>query len=168
MLLSHSPTSYLGLYAYARAHWNLRCPVYATQPTVEMGRVVCLAESESWRSECPVPDPEENSEFKGPFVPTIEEIHEAFDHIKAIRYNQPLHLGGELSHLLLTPFPSGHVLGGTLFKIRSPTSGTVLYAVGINHTGERHLDGMVTGTCSSAKIAIAIVQASADRQDKVV
>lgn len=52
---------------------------------------------------------------------------------------------GELSHLLLTPFPSGHVLGGTLFKIRSPTSGTVLYAVGMNHTGERHLDGMVTG-----------------------
>ena len=52
---------------------------------------------------------------------------------------------GELSHLLLTPFPSGHTLGGTLFKLRSPTSGTVLYAVGINHTSERHLDGMVGG-----------------------
>ena len=52
---------------------------------------------------------------------------------------------GELSHLLLTSFPSGHTLGGTLFKIRSPTSGTVLYAVGMNHTGERHLDGMVGG-----------------------
>lgn len=117
--------------------------MYATQPTVEMGRVVSLAEAESWRAECPVADGD--GEFKGPFVPTTEEIHEAFDHIKAIRYNQPLHLGGELSHLLLTPFPSGHVLGGTLFKLRSPTSGTVLYAVGINHTGERHLDGMVTG-----------------------
>ena len=35
--------------------------------------------------------------LRGPFVPTIEEIHEAFDHIKAIRYNQPLHLGGKLS-----------------------------------------------------------------------
>jgi cleavage and polyadenylation specificity factor subunit 2 len=52
---------------------------------------------------------------------------------------------GDLSHLLLTPFPSGHTLGGTLYKIRSPTSGTVLYAVGINHTGERHLDGLVGG-----------------------
>ena len=48
---------------------------------------------------------------------------------------------------MLTPFPSGHTLGGTLFKIRSPTSGTILYAVGINHTGERHLDGMVGGAC---------------------
>lgn len=50
---------------------------------------------------------------------------------------------GDFSHLLLTPFASGHTLGGSLFKIRSPTSGTVLYAVGINHTSERHLDGMV-------------------------
>ncbi|WVQ80726.1 hypothetical protein IAT38_002831 [Cryptococcus sp. DSM 104549] len=161
VLLSHSPTNYLSLYPYARARWGLTCPVYATQPTVEMGRIVCLAEAESWRSECKVEAVEgekanEDGEgessmvvdlakkpLHGPFVPTAEEIHEAFDWVKAIRYNQPLHLGGDLSHLLLTPFPSGHSLGGTLFKIRSPTSGTVLYAVGINHASERHLDGMV-------------------------
>ena len=156
-----------------------------------MGRVVCLAEVESWRAEHAIEDipaspaikaadgddemndgEEEGKVVKldkgkkplrGPFVPTVEEVHEAFDWVKAIRYNQPLHLGGEmrlrfdstqahtsgeLSHLLLTPFPSGHTLGGTLFKIRSPTSGTVLYAVGINHTGERHLDGMIGGECS--------------------
>ena len=139
-----------------------------------MGRVVCLAEVESWRAEHLVEDgapakiDREGSDTKGkkpmrgPFVPTVEDIHEAFDWIKPIRYNQPLHLGGksiyvsknhyadlmisgDLSHLLLTPYPSGHTLGGTLFKIRSPTSGTVLYAVGMNHTGERHLDGMVGG-----------------------
>ncbi|KAK8858512.1 hypothetical protein IAR55_002739 [Kwoniella newhampshirensis] len=160
VLLSHSPTTYLSLYPYARARWGLTCPVYATQPTVEMGRVVCLAEVESWRSECRVEaadsvDGHTEGEvegkkldkgkrpLRGPFVPTVEEVHEAFDWIKAIRYNQPLHLGGDLAHLLLTPFPSGHTLGGTLFKLRSPTSGTVLYAVGINHTSERHLDGMV-------------------------
>lgn len=34
--------------------------------------------------------------LRGPFVPTVEEVHEAFDWVKAIRYNQPLHLGGEL------------------------------------------------------------------------
>jgi cleavage and polyadenylation specificity factor subunit 2 len=76
-----------------------------------MGRVVCLTESESWRSEHPVePSDDEAAEgeqnesrvskkgkepLRGPFVPTQEEIHEAFDHIKAIRYNQPLHLGGK-------------------------------------------------------------------------
>ena len=150
-----------------------------------MGRVVCLTEVQSWRAEHQIKEDddvvhpngvangddgeglESNSlrkgkePLRGPFVPTVEEVHEAFDWVKAIRYNQPLHLGGEsicgpfetladmfigdLSHLLLTPFPSGHTLGGTLFKLRSPTSGTVLYAVGVNHTSERHLDGMVGG-----------------------
>jgi len=71
-----------------------------------MGRVVCLAESESWRSEHQVEKTEieegivtkkGKEPLRGPFVPTIEEIHEAFDHIKAIRYNQPLHLGGKPS-----------------------------------------------------------------------
>jgi cleavage and polyadenylation specificity factor subunit 2 len=93
--------------------------VYATQPTVEMGRVVCLAEAESWRAECLVPEVEDDSAavddsavatnkgknpFRGPFVPTVEEIHEAFDWIKATRYNQPLHLGGmyQLQKCVLT------------------------------------------------------------------
>jgi cleavage and polyadenylation specificity factor subunit 2 len=43
----------------------------------------------------------------------------------------------------LTPYPSGQTLGGSLFKLRSPTSGTLLYALGINHTSERHLSGTV-------------------------
>lgn len=119
MLLSHSPLNYLSLYPYARAHWGLKCPVYATQPTVEMGRVVCLAESESWLGEHEIETSAQEGEAKqqengesaegtmvsvsakgkqplrGPFVPTTEEVHEAFDHIKAIRYNQPIHLSGK-------------------------------------------------------------------------
>ena len=30
-----------------------------------------------------------------------------------------------------------------MWKIRSPSSGTILYAVNINHMRERHLDGTV-------------------------
>lgn len=78
-----------------------------------MGRVVCLSEVESWRSEVRVAEGEDSAEtasgndevvkkekikqaLRGPFVPTVEEVHEAFDWIKPIRYHQPLHLGGEL------------------------------------------------------------------------
>ena len=67
-----------------------------------MGRVVCIAEAGSWRAEHAVQtaqveqgSPKKGkSPLRGPFVPTVEEIHEAFDWIKPIRYNQPLHLGG--------------------------------------------------------------------------
>jgi cleavage and polyadenylation specificity factor subunit 2 len=34
-------------------------------------------------------------------------------------------------------------LGGTIWKIRSPSAGTILYAVNLNHMRERHLDGTV-------------------------
>ncbi|GHJ86659.1 hypothetical protein NliqN6_3061 [Naganishia liquefaciens] len=179
VLLSHSPSIYLSLYPYARAHWGLKCPVYATQPTLEMGRVVCLEEAQDWRAEVKVDDLEssENTQhggqamesikedgkteeaeqeeqkpekgktsllpLKGPFICTIDEINEAFNWVKSVRYSQPIVLSGVLSHLLLTPYSSGHTLGGTIFKLRSPTSGTILYAVGMNHTQERHLDGTV-------------------------
>jgi Cft2 family RNA processing exonuclease len=45
--------------------------------------------------------------------------------------------------LTITPFNAGHTLGGTIWKIRSPSSGTILYAVNMNHMKERHLDGTV-------------------------
>lgn len=136
-----------------------------------MGRVVCLEETLQWRSEFPVDDSnptdsvksnedglfvEESAvdeksvvettppqPLKGPFLSTSDEINEAFNWIKSVRYSQPVHLSGILSDLLLTPYASGHTLGGSIFKIRSPMSGTVLYAVGLNHAPERHLDATV-------------------------
>lgn len=149
LLLSHSPSTYTSLYPYARTHWGLKCPVYGTQPTVEVGRLACLEQAEGWRSEVQVVADESNATESqdqpttGPFVCTPEQINEAFDHVKAVRYSQPIHLSGLLSHLLLTPYPSGQTLGGSLFKLRSPTSGTILYALGLNHTTERHLSGTV-------------------------
>lgn len=50
---------------------------------------------------------------------------------------------GKCQGLAITAFNAGHTLGGTVWKIRSPTSGTILYAVNLNHTKERHLDGTI-------------------------
>lgn len=50
---------------------------------------------------------------------------------------------GKCQGLTITPFNAGHSLGGAIWKIRSPSAGTVLYAVDMNHMRERHLDGTV-------------------------
>lgn len=50
---------------------------------------------------------------------------------------------GKCQGLTIIPFNSGHSLGGTIWKIRSPSAGTILYAVDMNHMRERHLDGTV-------------------------
>ncbi len=45
--------------------------------------------------------------------------------------------------MTITPFNAGHSLGGTIWKIRSPSVGTIVYAVNMNHMRERHLDGTI-------------------------
>jgi hypothetical protein len=50
---------------------------------------------------------------------------------------------GKCQGLTITPFSAGHSLGGAIWKIRSPSAGTILYAVDMNHMRERHLDGTV-------------------------
>jgi len=50
---------------------------------------------------------------------------------------------GKCQGLTITPFNAGHTIGGTIWKIRSPSSGTIIYAVNLNHMRERHLDGTV-------------------------
>ncbi|CED83949.1 mRNA cleavage and polyadenylation factor II complex, subunit CFT2 (CPSF subunit) [Phaffia rhodozyma] len=75
------------------------------------------------------------------WVATTEEVLDAFESITRVKYESPTRLMGTLSSLTLTAFSSGHSLGGTIWKIRSPSSGTILYAVGMNHLRERHLDG---------------------------
>lgn len=50
---------------------------------------------------------------------------------------------GKCQGLTIIPFNAGHTLGGTIWKIRSPSSGTILYAINVNHMRERHLDGTV-------------------------
>jgi len=96
----------------------------------------------------------------GRYISTLVEVQDAFEHLNTLRYSQPTHLQGmfyalivwEQTHFItlgkcqgitITPFNAGHSLGGTIWKIRSPTSGTIIYAVNMNHMKERHLDGTV-------------------------
>jgi cleavage and polyadenylation specificity factor subunit 2 len=98
---------------------------------------------------------------KGKYVATPQEVHDSFDGVSTLRYSQPAHLSGKSEEspppadlikscfigrcqgLTITPFNSGHTLGGTIWKIRSPSVGTIVYAVNLNHMRERHLDGTV-------------------------
>ena len=98
----------------------------------------------------------------GKCIPTVIEVQDAFNSMNTLRYSQPTHLqGGPFKNFLcsfqpmivvtlgkcqgltITPFNAGHTLGGTIWKIRSPSSGTIIYAVNMNHMRERHLDGTV-------------------------
>ncbi|KAL7282245.1 hypothetical protein ACG7TL_003714 [Trametes sanguinea] len=87
---------------------------------------------------------------KRKYVATVHEVHDAFDSVNVLRYSQPCHLQGKCQGLTIIPFNAGHTLGGTIWKIRSPSAGTIIYAVDMNHMRERHLDGTVLFRQASA------------------
>lgn len=121
--------------------------------------------------------PEDNGEMPhdpphaklGRYISTLVEVQDAFEHLNTLRYSQPTHLQGMLYRddtrdrptpsllgkcqgITITPFNAGHSLGGTIWKIRSPTSGTIIYAVHMNHMRERHLDGTILMRNASGEI----------------
>ncbi|ETS62224.1 hypothetical protein PaG_03801 [Moesziomyces aphidis] len=156
VLLSHSSLDHLGLYAYAYAKLGLRCLVYATMPVQSMGKLTVLEATQTWRNEVDIDAEEAASNKAGSLaskrrcLATTAEIEDAFEHIKTVRYMQPTHLEGKCASLTLTAYNAGHSLGGAIWKIRSPTSGTVVVALDWNHNRERHLDGTILLSSSAA------------------
>ncbi|KZW03719.1 hypothetical protein EXIGLDRAFT_600182 [Exidia glandulosa HHB12029] len=161
VLLSHADLQHCGLYPYAFAHWNLRAPAYCTYPVQAMGRVAVLDEVESLRAEQSFAETDAANDPDAPaegndddmvvvsreqrvkYVASKKDVHDAFDSLITMRYSQPTHLQGKCQGLTITPFSAAHTLGGAIWKIRSPSVGTIVYAVDMNHMRERHLDGTV-------------------------
>lgn len=59
-------------------------------------------------------------------------------------------VAGKCTGLILTAYAAGHSLGGTVWKLRSPTAGTIIMALDWNHNRERHLEGSALLTSSSS------------------
>ncbi|KAJ8507662.1 hypothetical protein ONZ45_g9987 [Pleurotus djamor] len=151
VLISHGDLAHSGLYPYAYSRWNLTAPAYTTLPVQAMAKIAASEDVEGIRDEEDVGDaiqestednlddpqedvnaiPRPKDNVKGKYVATL---HEVRYRIASFRKCQGL---------TITPFNAGHTLGGTIWKIRSPSSGTIMYAVNMNHMKERHLDGTV-------------------------
>ncbi|KAG7449018.1 uncharacterized protein BT62DRAFT_963819 [Guyanagaster necrorhizus] len=164
VLLSHGDLAHSGLYPYAYSRWGLKAPAYTTLPVQAMGRIAVTEDVDGLRDEQDIGDeglsvsndsddvnavqepetpPSEDVKQKSRYIATSREVHDAFDSVNTLRYSQPTHLQGKCQGLTITPYNAGHSLGGTIWKIRSPSSGTIIYAVNMNHMKERHLDGTV-------------------------
>ncbi len=238
VLLSHSTISHLGSLPYARAHYGLTCPIFATLPTQTMGRLTVLEmvhalrnasdidlemrlaaeidaesqedkgdgteEKEGEKDEASIeavsasraetsrsgpagpqrgaeegdaeaqqlraaaeaalaahldPSGSKTTALKEQLltaktrrrIPTIEQVESCFESITTLRYLQPYHFGhGSLAGITLTAYNAGHSLGGAVWKLRSPSHGTMLIALDWNHNRERHLDSTALLASASA------------------
>ncbi|GBC00830.1 hypothetical protein RclHR1_03990007 [Rhizophagus clarus] len=129
LLLSHPDLQHLGAYPYAYGHFGLSCPVYATLPVLNMGRMCLYDVFQSKINE---------SEFDTFDLNTVDT---AFDQITTLKYSQPCSLG-KYKSITITAYAAGHTIGGTIWKIKKDAE-EIVYAVDYNHKKERHLDGTV-------------------------
>jgi len=82
LLLSHPDLQHLGAYPYAYGCFGLSCPVYATLPVLNMGKMCLYDVFQSKINE---------SEFDTFDLNTVDT---AFDQIHTLKYSQPISLGG--------------------------------------------------------------------------
>ncbi|RGB38277.1 beta-lactamase-like protein [Rhizophagus diaphanus] len=129
LLLSHPDLQHLGAYPYAYGHFGLSCPVYATLPVLNMGRMCLYDVFQSKINE---------SDFDTFDLNTVDT---AFDQIITLKYSQPCSLG-KYKSITITAYAAGHTIGGTIWKIKKDAE-EIVYAVDYNHKKERHLDGTV-------------------------
>ncbi|KAF8569376.1 hypothetical protein P879_01141 [Paragonimus westermani] len=141
VLLSHQGLRHLGLLPYLVGSCGLKCPVYATTPVYKMGQLTLYDFYQSmWASE-------DFSAF------TLDDVDAAFDLVTQVKYHQTVNLPGRGRGLCITPLPSGHTLGGTIWKLVKEDT-DIVYAVDFNHKKERHLNGATFDACMRPRLLI--------------
>lgn len=121
---------------------NLNCPIYSTSPVCKMGEMFMYDLHQS----------KHNYEDFNLF--TLDDIDLAFERIVQLKYNQSLELKGKGHGIVITPLPSGHMIGGTIWKIVKDNEEDIIYAVDYNHKKERHLNGCNVDNISRPSLLI--------------
>nr|CDS29353.2 cleavage and polyadenylation [Hymenolepis microstoma] len=141
VLVSHASLRHLGLLPVLYGKYGLRCPVYTTIPVCKLGQLVCYDEFQSRYL---------SKDFK---LFTLDDIDNVFRLVVPVKYSQTTNLQGKGRGLSITPLPSGHMLGGTIWKIVKDET-DIIYAVDFNNEKSRHLSGAALDACIRPRLLI--------------
>lgn len=141
VLLSHQELRHLGMLPYLVGSCGLKCPIYATTPVYKMGQLTLYDFYQSMYF---------SSEF-GAF--SLDDVDAAFEMVTQVRYQQTVNLPGRGRGICILPLPSGHTLGGTIWKLIKEDV-DIVYAVDFNHKKERHLNGATFDACMRPRLLI--------------
>lgn len=141
VLISHPSLRHLGLLPILYGRYGLRCEIYATIPVCKLGQLVCYDEFQSrFLSE----------DFK---LFNLDDVDNVFKLVVPVKYSQTTNLQGRGRGLIVTPLPSGHMLGGTIWKIVKDET-DIIYAVDFNNEKSPHLNGAAFDACIRPRLLI--------------
>ncbi|VDN11443.1 unnamed protein product [Dibothriocephalus latus] len=152
VLITHPSMRHLGLLPVLVGKYGLKCPIYTTTPVYKLGQLVLYDAYQSRYVSG------ESSSF------SLDDIDAAFELIVQVKYQQTINLQGRGHGLSVTPLPSGHMLGGTIWKlIKDETD--IIYAIDFNHKKGRHLNGATFDACIRPRLLIIDVSNALYAQD---
>uniref|UniRef100_A0A5K3EU55 Cleavage and polyadenylation specificity factor subunit 2 n=1 Tax=Mesocestoides corti TaxID=53468 RepID=A0A5K3EU55_MESCO len=141
VLISHQSLRHLGLLPHLVGKYGLKCPIYSTTPVYKLGQLFCYDAYQS-RFLC-----EDFSAF------TLDDVDDAFQLFVQVKYHQTINLQGKGRGLSVTPLPSGHMLGGTIWKLVKDET-DIIYAIDFNNEKSRHLNGAAFDACIRPKLLL--------------
>eukprot|EP00111_Clytia_hemisphaerica_P022731 TCONS_00066879-protein len=124
VLLSHPDIYHVGALPYLVGKCGLNCPIYATIPVHKMGQMFVYDFYQSHHN------------YKNFEHYTLDDVDAAFDKIEQLKYSQHVSLKGRGHGLSITPYLAGHMIGGTMWKIKQEGEEDIIYAVDFNHKKE--------------------------------
>lgn len=130
ILLSHGTLQYLGGLPFVLGLVLEQEPLPCILGTLPVHHLGMVALYEAYESAVQVGAP--------PVGTSLDLVDRAFEHMVQLRYAQTFLLPG--SALAIQAQPSGHTVGGTVWRVRAGDD-TIVYAPAFNHKREAHLDG---------------------------
>lgn len=129
VLISYPDLAHMGALPYAVAKLGLSAPIYCTLPVYRMGEMF-LYEAYQTR---------QAYNFTAFNLDDIDLAFKDNDNLTRLKYSQDEKLRDKGEGIVITPEPAGHMVGGTIWKIKKETE-DIIYAVDYNHKKERHLE----------------------------
>lgn len=97
---------------------------------------------------------------------SLDDVDATFERITQLKYNQSLALHGKGHGLVITPMASGHIIGGTIWKINKDNDEDIIYAVDYNHKRERHLNACFVDNMKTPSLMITDCYNACYRQER--
>uniref|UniRef100_A0A6B2L931 Cleavage and polyadenylation specificity factor subunit 2 n=1 Tax=Arcella intermedia TaxID=1963864 RepID=A0A6B2L931_9EUKA len=152
VLISHPDLHHLGALPYAVGKLGLKAKIIGTIPVYKMGQMFMYDAYQS----------RQNSEEFTVF--NLDDVDAAFDNFVQLKYSQRYTLSGKGIKLEITPYAAGHLIGGTIWKIKRETD-EIIYAVDYNHKKERHLSPTILETLTQPTLLITDALNALNSQD---
>lgn len=146
--MSHAELEFMGSLALIINELDPACPVFTTLPNQYFTKAVLYEYYFSLKNTYGLDESDAESHIlkhiKPPF--SLADVDKLLDRIVPLRYFQTVRLfSSKAKGVTIIPYPSGHSVGGALWRIKKGEIDDILYAVGFNHKKDAICDGAKFG-----------------------